>query len=134
MSVRNCAIGLKRLGYLEISVHRDRSRDSMLHLPLVRRKCRYRFLSYQTKTVSTFCSGEKTITAFDFNSAQSNRQMMGKTCPKFKRLSERLWECNVLKIVPMFWNALSYSLFLHDPSYLLAFFLLNIRENAELLQ
>ena len=76
----------------------------MPNLPRSRRDCRYRLFSYQNTTVSTFYSGEKTITGFGLNFGQSNRRISEKAYPNYKRLSKIVGKA-VIKIVTLFWNS-----------------------------
>ena len=58
MSVGNCASGLEK-------AHSPRSEDAPGYMLCCTRAESTRLFSYQDETISTFSSGEKTITAFD---------------------------------------------------------------------
>ena len=90
------------------------------------------FFSYQSKTVSTFCTSDKTITVFHLNFCQWNRRILGKTCPRYvcTIVCQKLLEWHVIKIATLFGTPRSRFLFLHGPSHLLALFLLNSWKGA----
>ena len=102
MSV-NCANGLKKGwdAYLEIDVHRDRSRDSTPRLPRSRRDCHYRLFSYQNKTFDLLLWRENCYSVWlEFWSIKSTN--VGKEMTKITIVCQKLWEWHVLKMVILF--------------------------------
>ena len=67
----------KRLTFLKMKMHRERSRDSMPHSAQIRRD-----YLYQNKAILTFFSGEINIAAFHLNFCQIKSTNVGNNMSK----------------------------------------------------